>query len=186
MILLEYLVGILFIGYCYFVAIRLKWLYEKVEGHPFWQKPKARNYHLAAGILFLVAAAALLLKFHVLYLLIILLGEYLLLAGPAVKVNERGIMTNAFIVRWPDILQAQRLKAAGEIVILTKRAWQRIRLHVPADQEAAFRKMLAVKGIRIVELETEKSQERAEAVSATVSENKSHNPSAGVVAENLA
>jgi hypothetical protein len=186
MIILEYLTWILFIGYCYFVAIRLKWLYEKVEGHPFWQKPKARNYHLAAAVLLFVAAAVLLLKFHVVYLLILLLGEYLLIAGPAVKVNERGIMTNAFIVRWPDILQAKRNTTSGEIFILTKHAWQRVRLRVPTAQDAAFRKMLAVKGIRVVELEAEKTEEQAEAVSATVSENKSHKPSTGIVAENLA
>jgi hypothetical protein len=186
MIILEYLIWILFIGYCYFAAIRLKWLYEKVEGHPFWQKPRAKNYHLAAAVLSFVAAAVLLLEFHVVYLLILVLGEYLLIAGPAVKVNERGIMTNAFIVRWPDILRAERNKTSDEISILTKHAWQRVRLQVPAAQFAAFRKILAVNGIRIVELEAEKSGDLTEDVSTTVSENKSHNPSTGVVAEHPA
>jgi len=176
MIILEYLFWIIFIGYCYFMAIRLKWVFEKVEGHPFWLKPNAGIYHFAAGFLFFVALV-LLLKFHVLYLLIFLLTEYVLIAGPAVKVNERGIMTNAFLARWPDIVQAKRFKTTGEITVITTHPWQRIRLQVPVDKEAAFRKMLAAKGIQIVDAEAEKS---------AISENNLNNSQEGVGVEHLA
>jgi len=185
MIVLEYLLGILFLGFCYFVVIRLKWLYEKIEGHPFWQKPYAKYYHIVAGVLFFAGSAALLLKFHPAYLLILLFGEYLLIAIPAVKVNERGIMANAFLARWPDILQARQIKATGEIIVLTKQNWQRIRLKVPADKEAAFRKMLAAKGIQIVDEEVEKTVAPDQIVSPTENENKSRHEPKGVVAENL-
>jgi hypothetical protein len=180
MIVLEYLLGILFLGFCYFVAIRLKWLYEKTAGHPFWQKPYAKYFHIAAGVLFFAGSAALLLRFHPAYLLALLLGEYLLIAIPAVKVNERGIMTNAFLARWPDILQARQIKTTGEIVVLTKQNWQRIRLKVPADKQAAFRKMLAAKGIQIVAEEAEKNL-----APDPENENKSRSEPEGVVAENL-
>jgi hypothetical protein len=186
MIVLEYLLGILFLGFCYFVAIRLKWLYEKTAGHPFWQKPNTKYYHLAAGILFFAGSAGLLLKFHPAYLLLLLFGEYLLIAIPAVKVNERGIMTNAFLARWPDILQARQIKATGEIVVLTKQNWQRIRLKVPADKQAAFRKMLAAKGIQIIDEEAEKNLAPEQMVSPpTENENESRHEPEGVVAENL-
>ncbi|MDZ7361282.1 MAG: hypothetical protein ONB46_11230 [candidate division KSB1 bacterium] len=174
MIVLEYLLGILFLGFCYFVAIRLKWLYEKTAGHLFWQKPHAKYYHFAAGVLLFAGAAALLLKFHPVYLLLLLFGEYLLIAIPAVKVNERGIMTNAFLARWPDILQARQIKATGEIFVLTKQHWQRIRLKVPADKQAPFRKMLAAKGIQIVVEEAEKNLAPEQMVSpSTENENES-------------
>ena len=71
MILLEYLFWILFLGYCYFVAIRLKWLFEKAAGHPFWQKSSAKAYHIAAGVLFFIGAGGLALKFHVSSLLLL-------------------------------------------------------------------------------------------------------------------
>jgi hypothetical protein len=183
MIIFEYLFWILFIGYCYLVAIRLKWLFEKVEGHPFWKKPNAMNYYFAAGILFLAVAAVLLLKFNVLYLLLLLLGEYVLIASPAVKVNERGIMTNAFLARWPDVLHARQLKSTGEIIVLTKQPWQRIRLRVPAEQEAAFRKMLAAKGIRIVNEEIGKFEEQIQSASSTLDENKSKIAQENIVIE---
>jgi len=183
MILLEYLFWILFLGYCYFVAIRLKWLFEKVAGHPFWQKAKAKNYHIAAGVLSVAGAVLLVLKFHVVFLLLLLLGEYWLIAAPAVKVNERGIMTNALLARWPEVLQARRHKATGEISILTKHAWQRIRLQVPEDKAAAFRKMLAAKGLPIVDEEVEKSEVQSPA---TGGENKSSQPPENLVIGNLA
>lgn len=151
MILVEYVCWILFIGYCYFAAVRLKWLFEKVAGHPFWQKAKAKYYHLAAGVLLVGGVVLLVWKFHVIFLLLLLLIEYVLIAAPAVKVNERGIMINAFLARWPEVLQARRHPTTGEISVLTQHAWQRIRLQVPEDQAPAFRKMLAAKGLQIVE-----------------------------------
>ncbi len=183
MIFLEYVFWILFIGYCYFVAIRLKWLFEKVAGHPFWQKAKAKAYHIAAGVLLFIGVGGLALKFHVSFLLLLLLAEYWLIAAPAVKVNERGIMTNAFLARWPDVLQARRHQATGEITILTKHAWQRIRLQVPEDKAAAFRKMLAAKGLQIVEEKVEKSEVQSPA---TDGENKSSQPPENLVLGNLA
>jgi hypothetical protein len=186
MIIFEYLFWILFIGYCYLVAIRLKWLFEKVEGHPFWKKPNAMNYYFAAGILFLAVAAVLLLKFNVLYLLLLLLGEYVLIASPAVKVNERGIMTNAFLARWPDVLHARQLKSTGEIIVLTKQPWQRIRLQVPADQEAAFRKMLAAKGIRIINEDVEKPEAHSQTSPPSADENKSSQQPESLAIENPA
>lgn len=183
MILLEYLFWVLFLGYCYFVTIRLKWLFEKIAGHPFWQKANVKAYHIAAGVLFFIGAGGLALKFHVSFLLLLLLAEYWLIASPAVKVNERGIMTNAFLARWPDVLQARRHKTTGEISILTKHAWQRIRLQVPEDKAAAFRKMLAAKGLPIVDAEVEKSEVQSPV---TGGENKSSQQAEGFAMENLA
>ncbi len=183
MILLEYLFWILFLGYCYFVAIRLKWLFAKVAGHPFWQKTNAKSYHFAAGVLFFFGAGGLALKFHVSFLLLLLLSEYWLIAYPAVKVNERGIMNNAFLVRWPEVLQARRNKATGEIIILTKHAWQRIHLQVPEDKAAAFRKMLAAKGLQIADQEVEKPEVQSPE---TGGENKSNQPPENFAMEKLA
>jgi hypothetical protein len=183
MILLEYLCWILFLGYCYFVAIRLKWLFEKVAGHPFWQRAKAKNYYMAAGVLLVGGVVLLVWKFHVSFLLLLLLGEYWLISSPAVKVNERGIMINAFLVRWPDVFQARRHKTTGEITILTKHAWQRIRLQVPEDKAAAFRKMLAAKGLPIVDEEVEKFEAQSPA---TDGENKSSQPPEDFAIKNLA
>ena len=183
MMLLEYLCWILFLGYCYFVAIRLRWLFEKVTGHPFWQKKHARAYHITAGVWFVIGVGGLVLKFHVSFLLLFLLVEYWLIARPAVKVNERGIMTNAFLARWPEVLQARRNKTTGIITILTKHAWQRIRLRVPEDKAPAFRKMLAAKGLQIVDEEGEKSEVQSPA---TGGENKSSQQPEGAAIENLA
>lgn len=151
MILLEYLCWVLFLGYCYFVVIRLRWLFARVAGHPFWLKTNAKAYHIAAGVCFFLGGGGLMLKFHVGFLLLFLLGEYWLVTRPAVKLNERGIMTNAFLIRWPDVLQVRRRPASGELSIVTKHAWQRVRLQVPEAQAPAFRKMLAAKGLSIVE-----------------------------------
>lgn len=183
MILLEYLCWILFLGYCYFVAIRLKWLFEKVTGHPFWQKAHARAYHIIAGVLFFIGAGGLVLKFHVSFLLLFLLAEYWLIARPAVKVNERGIMTNAFLACWAEVLQARRNKTTGEISILTKHAWQRIRLQVPEDKAPAFRKMLAAKGLPIVDAEVGESEVQSPA---EAQKNKSSRPPENLVIGNLA
>jgi len=184
MILVEYVFWILFIGYCYFAAVRLKWLFEKVAGHPFWQKAKAKYYHIAAAVLLAAGAVLLVLKFHVSFLLLLLLGEYWLIAAPAVKVNERGIMTNAFLARWPEVLQARRNKSTGEISVLTKHAWQRIRLQVPEDKAPAFRKMLAAKGLQIID---EEEVERSEVLSPTEAQkNNSNQPPENLVIGNLA
>jgi len=182
MIILEYLFWILFIGYCYFVAMRLKWLYEKAETYPFWQKASAQKYYLAAGVLFFVIALALLQHFHVIFLLILLLGEYVLIASPAVKVGERGIMANALLARWPDVLQAKRMRTSGEVMIVTKHPWLRMCLQVPAEKENAFRKMLAVKGIVIIDEENEKSAAAEQNVlqAESVSENKTPQPEADI------
>lgn len=183
MILLEYLFWILFLGYSYFVAIRLKWLFEKVVGNPFWQKANAKAYHIAAGGLFFIGAGGLALKFHVSFLLLLLLGEYWLIAYPAVKVNERGIMHNAFLVRWPDVLQAWRSQTTGEIMISAKHAWQRMRLQVPEDQAAAFRKMLAAKGLQIVDEKVDASEGQNPKADR---ENESSQPPENFAVENLA
>jgi len=183
MMLLEYLGWILFLGYCYFVAIRLKWLFEKVAGNPFWQKSKATAYHIVAGVLFFIGVGGLVLKFHVSFLLLLLLAEYWLIAKPAVKVNERGIMTNAFLARWPDVLQARRHKTTGIITILTKHAWQRIRLRVPEDKAPAFRKMLAAKGLPIVDEKIDESEVQSPAAER---KNKFNQPPENVTVENLA
>jgi hypothetical protein len=98
-------------------------------------------------------------------------------------VNERGIMTNAFLARWPDVLHARQLKSTGEIIVLTKQPWQRIRLRVPAEQEAAFRKMLAAKGIRIVNEEIGKFEEQIQSASSTLDENKSKIAQENIVIE---
>ncbi len=188
MILLGYLFWILLVGYGYLVMVRLMWLYTNAEGHVFWQKANAKTYHIAAAILFFVFVLSLSQIFHVGLLLLFLLGEYLLLAAPAVKMSDRGILANAFMVRWPEVVLAKRMGSSGEIVLATKHPWQRIRLQVPTDKEAAFRKILAAKGVAIVDEEAEKIEAQIVPASAlaTREENQTHKPEDGVIVENLA
>jgi hypothetical protein len=188
MIFLGPLFWLLLVGYGYLVAVRLIWLYENVAGHVFWQKASAKTYHIAAAILFFIFVLALSQVFHAGFLLLFLLGEYILLAAPAVKVSDRGILANAFMARWPDIVQAKRTSVNSEIALVTKHPWQRIRLRVPADKEAAFRKILAAKGIAIVDEGGEKSEAQIlpAPTSATMEASQARQPEDGVVAENLA
>jgi hypothetical protein len=184
MIIFEYLFWILFIGFCNFVAIRLMWLYEQIEGHLFWKKQNAITYYVGATILFLVMAVIILQSFHIIYLLILLLGEYALIAGAVVKVSDRGIMANAFMARWPDIVHAKKISAGREIAIVTNRSWQWMRLQVPSEKETAFRKMLAAKGIAIVEEEVVSAETKAQTAppAAPVEEKKEHNSEASITA----
>jgi hypothetical protein len=158
MILLGYLFWILLVGYGYLVMVRLLWLYRHAEGHVFWQKTNAKTYHIAAAVLLFAFVLSLSQIFHAGLLLLFLLGEYVLLAAPAVKMGDRGILANAFMVRWPEVVQAKRMRANGEIVLATKHPWQRIRLQVPAEKETAFRKILAAKGIAILDEAIEQSE----------------------------
>jgi hypothetical protein len=162
MIIFEYLFWILFIGYGNFVAIRLMWLYEQVEGHLFWKKISATSYYIGAALLGVVLGLILLKNFHVIFLLILLIGEYVLFAAAVVKVSDRGIMANGFMARWPEILYAKRMGAGQKVFIITNKSWQRMPLQVPTEKEAAFRKMLAAKGVRIIDEETTKAGANAE------------------------
>ncbi len=188
MILLGYLFWILLVGYGYLVMVRLMWLYKNVEGHVFWQKANTKTYHIAAAILFFIFVLSLSQVFHIGLLLLFMLGEYLLLAAPAVKMSDRGILANAFMVRWPEVVQAKRMSASGEIVLATKHPWQRIRLQVPAEKETAFRKILAAKGIAIVEEAVEQSEAQVLPASAMAKTEGSQERKTmdGVVVENLA
>ena len=167
MIIFEYLLWILFVGYCNFAAIRLMWLYERVEGHLFWRKLNATTYDILAIFLFVIMLSILMNNFQVFYLLLLLIGEYALIAASSVKVSDRGIMANAFMARWPEILQAKKINAGWTIVIVTNRSWQWMRLQVPVEKEAAFRKMLAAKGITITEEEMTKSEVSDESLTPT-------------------
>jgi hypothetical protein len=164
------------------------WLYRNVEGHVFWQKANAKTYHIVAAILFFIFVLSLSQIFHVGLLLLFMLGEYFLLAAPAVKMSDRGILADGFMVRWPDVVQAKRISASGEIVLATKHPWQRIRLQVPADKEAAFRKILAAKRIAIVDERAEKSEAQIlpAPASATTEGSQARKTEGGVVAGNLA
>jgi hypothetical protein len=188
MILLEYLFWILLAGYGYLVTVRLLWLYRHAEGHVFWQKANAKTYHIAAAILLFVFVLSLSQIFHASLLLLFLLGEYVLLAAPAVKLSDRGILADAFMVRWPEVVRAQRMSASGEIVLATQHPWQRIRLQVPAEKETAFRKILAAKGVTIVEETIEQSEAEILPASAIAKaeESQARQTANGVVAENLA
>jgi hypothetical protein len=188
MILLGYLFGILLVGYGYLVTVRLMWLYKHNEGHVFWQKANAKTYHIAAAILFFVFVLSLSQIFHAGLLLLFLLGEYVLLAAPAVKMSDRGILANAFMVRWPDVVQAKRIGTSGEIVLSTKHSWQRIHLQVPAEKETAFRKILAAKGVAIVEEAIEQSDAQVVPASAiaTTEGSQVRKTEGSVVAGNLA
>jgi hypothetical protein len=188
MILFGYLFWILLVGYGYLVMVRLMWLYQHAEGHVFWQKANAKTYHIAAAVLFFVFLSSLSQIFHAGLVLLFFLGEYVLLAAPAVKMSDRGILANAFMVRWPDVVQAQRMSASGEIMLATKHPWQRIRLQVPAEKETAFRKILAAKGIAIVEeaVEQFEAQILPAPLIATTEESQARKTVDGVVAENLA
>ena len=188
MILLGYLFWILLAGYGYLVMVRLIWLYRNREGHVFWQKANAKTYHIAAAILFFIFVLSLSQIFHAGLMLLLLLGEYILLAAPAVKMSDRGILANAFMVRWPDIVQAKKMSASGKVMLATKHPWQRIRLQVPAEKETAFRKILAAKGIAILEevIEQSEVQSLPAPSMATAEESQAHKAVDGVVAENLA
>jgi hypothetical protein len=188
MMLLGYLLGILLAGYGYLVMVRLIWLYRNREGHVFWQKANAKTYHIAAAVLFFIFVLSLSQIFHAGLLLLFLLGEYILLAAPAVKMSDRGILANAFMLRWPDIVQAKRVSASGQIVLATKHPWLRVRLQVPVEKETAFRKILAAKGIAILDEATEQSEAQSSPAPsiASAEQSQAREAVAGTVAQNLA
>lgn len=150
---LEYLAWILLVGAICFVMIRLTWLYEKKPHHLFWRKPQARHYFLSAALLVLAGFFVFSLELHPLYLLPLLLGFYWLCASAAVKVSERGVMSNGLLASWQSITRVQRGAAKNQILIKTTGPWRQLRLEAPAEIEPKLRKVFASK--RIAWLENE-------------------------------
>lgn len=147
MSLLGYLVWILIIGLSCFIVIRLKWIYETKPHHLFWRKPQARHYFLSATLLLLAAFFIFPLELSPAYLIPLLLGFYLLCASAAVKVSERGIMSNGFLANWLDIIKVQRGAGKNQILVKTANPWRQLRFEVPAEIEPKLRKVFASKRI---------------------------------------
>jgi len=162
---LEYLAWILLAALSCFAAIRLTWLYEKKPHHLFWRKPQARHYFLSAALLALAAFFILTLALHPLYLLPLLLGFYALCASAAVKVSERGVMSNGLLASWQSIVRVQRGAAKNQILIKTANPWRQLRFEVPAEIEPKLRKVFASK--RVAWLESEPPASGAEPLPAT-------------------
>jgi hypothetical protein len=144
---LDYLVWILLVGLSCFTLIRLKWIYETKPHHVFWRKPQARHYYLSAALLALAAFFIFPLRLDPVYLIPLVLGFYLLCASAAVKVSERGIMSNGLLASWPKIVNVQRGAKADQVLVKTSNPWRQLRFEVPAEVEPKLRKVLASKRI---------------------------------------
>ncbi|MEK7728382.1 MAG: hypothetical protein AAB354_08195 [candidate division KSB1 bacterium] len=144
---LEYLVWILIVGLSCFIVIRLTWLYETKPHHLFWRKPQARHYFLSAVLLLFAAFFILPLALNAAYLIPLLLGFYLFSASAAVKVSERGIMSNGLFAAWSDIVNVQRLAGKNQILVKTAKRWRQLRFEVPDEIEPKLRKVFASKRI---------------------------------------
>ncbi len=144
---LEYLVWILLLGLSCFIVIRLKWIYETKPHHLFWRKPQARHYFLSAALLLLAAFFIFPLKLDPAYLIPLLLGFYLLCASAAVKVSERGIMSNGLLASWLDIVAVQHGADNNRLLVKTANPWRQLRFEVPPEIEPKLRKVFASKRI---------------------------------------
>ena len=144
---LEYLVWILIVGLSCFIFIRLKWIYESKPHHLFWRKPQARHYLLTATLLLFAAFFILPLKLNAAYILPLLLGFYLLAASAAVKVSDRGIMSNGLLASWLDIVKLEHGERKNQVLVKTARPWRQLRFEVPTELESKLRKVLASKRI---------------------------------------
>lgn len=151
MILFEYLGWILIICYAYFVILRLYWLYQRNDQHIVWKRVDAGMYYGLALLIFLTMSALFLLKRNPEYLLLLLIGVYIFSAMPLLKISERGIMANALLTLWVNIVDIRRSSDKNFYVIVTKNRWRRFRLKVPAELEGKWRKIVASKGLRIAE-----------------------------------
>ncbi len=144
---LDYLVWILIVGLSCFILIRLKWIYETKPHHLFWRKPQARHYLLAATLLLFAAFFVLPLEFNAAYILPLLLGFYLLAASAAVKVSDRGMMSNGLLANWLDIVKIERGEVKNQVLVKTASPWRQLRFEVPTEIEPKLRKVLASKRI---------------------------------------
>jgi len=151
MILVEYLVWILVVCYGYFVVLRLFWLYRERDKHIVWKRADAGLYYGLALLNFLTMLSLFLLQSRPVYLLLLLIGTYVFCAVPVVKVNTRGIMMTALLTHWANVVAIRHLSGGQTYAILTRRSWPRLRLRVPVEMEGKWRKMVASKGLRIVE-----------------------------------
>ncbi len=149
--LFGYLTWILIIGLSLFVLIRLKWIYEVKPHHLFWKKPQARHYFLSAALLLLAASFVLLLQLPPVYLIPLLLGFYVLCASAAVKVSERGVLSNGFLAGWLEIIKVQRISEKNLFLVKTTNPWRQFRLEVPPELEPKLRKIFASKRIAWLE-----------------------------------
>lgn len=144
---LDYLVWIFIVGLSCFVAIRLKWIYETKPNQLCWRKPQARHYLLSATLLLFAALFILPLQLNAAYILPLLLGFYLLAASAAVKVSERGIMSNGMLAGWLDIIKVERGLGKNQMLVKTANTWRQLRFEVPEAIEPKLRKVLASKRI---------------------------------------
>lgn len=151
MILFEYLGWILILCYAYFVILRLYWLYQRNNQHIVWKRADAGMYYGLALLSFLTMSALFLFKRDPEYLLLLLIGVYIFSAVPLRKISERGIMANALLTLWVNIVDIRRSSDKNFYVIVTKSRWRRFRLKVPAELDAKWRKIVASKGLRIIE-----------------------------------
>lgn len=151
MMLVEYLVWILVVCYGYFVVLRLFWLYRERDKHIVWKRADAGLYYGLALLNFLTMLSFFLLQSRPIYLLLLLIGTYVFCAVPVVKVNARGIMMTALLTQWANVVAIRQLRGGQTYAIHTRRRWPRLRLRVPVEMEGKWRKMVASKGLRIVE-----------------------------------
>lgn len=151
MILFEYLGWILIICYAYFVILRLYWLYQRKDQHIVWKRADAGMHYGLALLIFLTMSALFLLKRDPEFLLLLLVGVYIFCAMPLLKISERGIMMNALLTQWVNIVAIRRAPDKNSYIIVTKNRWRRFRLKVPTELEAKWRKIVASKGLRISE-----------------------------------
>lgn len=132
-----------------FVGLRLWWIYRRGTGQLRWRTAQAPHLYAAAVTILVALLAAIFFTADYRLLLAAIPAIYILLSFTAVKVNESGIMANAVMARWQDIVRLHYNEKGGYFTITTRHPWQWIKLRVPPDKFHEFRKMLAAKGLAL-------------------------------------
>lgn len=130
-----------------FAGLRMWWIYRRGAGQLFWRTPQAPQLYVAAAMMLSAFVVAIFLTTEYRLLLAAIPATYFLLSFTAVKVNESGIMANAMMARWQDIVRLHHNEKGGYIKVTTRHPWQWIKLRVPPEKFHEFRKMLAAKGL---------------------------------------
>lgn len=136
-------------GMAIFAGLRLWWIYQRGVGKLFWRTPQARHLYIAAAMILAAVLLAVFLGSKYRLLLAAIPAICFLLSFTAVKVDERGIIANAMMARWQDILWLHYNEQGGYVVVTTRHPWQLIKLHVPPEKFSEFKKMLAAKGMAL-------------------------------------
>jgi len=133
-----------------FASLRVWWIYRRGVGQMFWQTPRARYLYGVAAVVVVLALSSIFIGSSSRWVLLIAIPlVYVLLSFTAVKVDERAIIAKAIIARWPDIARLHYDEKSGDVLVATRRSWQRVKVRVPPERLSEFRKIIAAKGMAL-------------------------------------